>query len=96
MGDKTRRVGCPGEAAQEAVGDEVVAAAAFAEVVQTIMDSYSTASYQEVNPGLFAVITCSSIAATDFILFCVALYMITVERQCAKADLGEIVGQFFL
>ncbi|KAJ7272866.1 V-type ATPase, V0 complex, 116kDa subunit family [Mycena rebaudengoi] len=69
---------------------------------QTIMDSYGTASYQEVNPGLFAVITFPFLFAVmfgdighGFILFCAALYMITVERQWAKADLGEIVGQFF-
>ncbi|KAJ7272883.1 V-type ATPase 116kDa subunit family-domain-containing protein [Mycena rebaudengoi] len=70
---------------------------------QTIMDSYSTASYQEVDPGLFAVITFLFLFAVmfgdighGFILFCAALYMITVERQWAKADLDEIVGQFFL
>ncbi|CAK5283332.1 unnamed protein product [Mycena citricolor] len=69
---------------------------------QTIMDSYGIATYQEVNPGLFAVVTFPFLFAVmfgdighGFILFCAALYMIMVEKKWAKADLGEIVGQFF-
>ena len=75
----------------------------FTEGFQTIMDSYGIASYQEVNPGLFAVITFPFLFAIMFgdvghgtILFVAALFMILRERQLAKADLGEIMGTFFL
>ena len=74
----------------------------FTEGFQTIMDSYGIASYQEVNPGLFAVTTFPFIFAImfgdighGFILFVAALFMIMREKQWAKADLGEIVGTFF-
>lgn len=75
----------------------------FTEGFQTIMDSYGIASYQEVNPGLFAVITFPFLFAVMFgdvghgaILFVAALFMILRERQLGKADLGEIFGTFFL
>ncbi|GAW06664.1 vacuolar atpase 98 kda [Lentinula edodes] len=68
----------------------------------TIMDSYGVASYQEVNPGLFAVITFPFLFAVmfgdighGFIIFVAALYMILAERKLARVDLGEIMGQFF-
>ncbi|KAJ3486243.1 hypothetical protein NLI96_g4381 [Meripilus lineatus] len=74
----------------------------FTEGFQTIMDSYGIASYQEVNPGLFAVITFPFLFAVmfgdighGFILFLAALYMIARERAWAKQDLGEITGMFF-
>lgn len=74
----------------------------FTEGFQTIMDSYGTSAYQEVNPGLFAIITFPFLFAVMFgdighgaIIFCAALYMILAERRLAKSDLGEIVGQFF-
>ncbi|KAF5349614.1 hypothetical protein D9756_009012 [Leucocoprinus leucothites] len=74
----------------------------FTEAFQTIMDSYGIAKYQEVNPGLFAVITFPFLFAVMFgdighgiIILCAAIYWITNERRLAKADLGEIVGQFF-
>ncbi|KAJ6592325.1 V-type ATPase, V0 complex, 116kDa subunit family [Mycena vulgaris] len=74
----------------------------FTEGFQTIMDSYGIATYQEVNPGLFAVITFPFLFAVmfgdighGFIIFSAAAYMIMVEKKWAKADLGEIVGQFF-
>ncbi|KAG5643555.1 hypothetical protein DXG03_000649 [Asterophora parasitica] len=74
----------------------------FTEGFQTIMDSYGTAAYQEVNPGLFAVTTFPFLFAVmfgdighGFIIFCAAVYMITSERKLARLDLGEIVGQFF-
>ncbi|KAJ7895826.1 V-type ATPase 116kDa subunit family-domain-containing protein [Mycena leptocephala] len=69
----------------------------FTEGFQTIMDSYGIASYQEVNPGLFAVITFPFLFAVMFgdighgcIIFCAALYMIMVEKKWAKADLDEV------
>ncbi|EIW85547.1 ATPase V0 A0 complex 116-kDa subunit [Coniophora puteana RWD-64-598 SS2] len=74
----------------------------FTEGFQTIMDSYGIATYQEANPGLFAVVTFPFLFAVMFgdighgiIIAVAALYMILRERQWAKADLGEIVGQFF-
>ncbi|PBK62850.1 V0/A0 complex, 116-kDa subunit of ATPase [Armillaria solidipes] len=74
----------------------------FTEGFQTIMDSYGIAAYQEVNPGLFAVVTFPFLFAVmfgdighGFIIFFAALYMILAERKLSKSDLGEIFGQFF-
>ncbi|KAK0442909.1 V-type ATPase, V0 complex, 116kDa subunit family [Armillaria borealis] len=66
----------------------------FTEGFQTIMDSYGIAAYQEVNPGLFAVVMFGDIGH-GFIIFFAALYMILAERKLSKSDLGEIFGQFF-
>lgn len=67
------------------------------------MDSYGIATYQEVNPGLFAVITFPFLFAVMFgdighgtIIFLSALYMIFNERKLARADMDEIMGTFFL
>ncbi|TFK34883.1 V-type ATPase, V0 complex, 116kDa subunit family [Crucibulum laeve] len=74
----------------------------FTEGFQTIMDSYGIAAYQEVNPGLFAIITFPFLFAVMFgdighgtLILIGALYMIFSERKLAKQDLGEILGQFF-
>ncbi|KAF8177611.1 V-type ATPase, V0 complex, 116kDa subunit family [Pholiota molesta] len=74
----------------------------FTEGYQTIMDSYGISAYQEINPGLFAIVTFPFLFAVMFgdighgvIIFLAALFMILRERQLAKADLGEIIGQFF-
>ncbi|KAI9455518.1 ATPase V0/A0 complex subunit [Russula earlei] len=74
----------------------------FTEGFQTIMDSYGVATYQEVNPGLFAVVTFPFLFAVMFgdighgtIALLAALWMILNERKWARADLGEIVGTFF-
>ncbi|KAG6379163.1 V-type ATPase, V0 complex, 116kDa subunit family [Boletus reticuloceps] len=74
----------------------------FTEGFQSIMDSYGIATYQEVNPGLFAIITFPFLFAVMFgdighglIIFFAALYMIMNERKWAKGGLGEITGQFF-
>jgi V-type H+-transporting ATPase subunit a len=68
---------------------------------QTIMDSYGIAAYQEVNPGLFAIITFPFLFAVMFgdighgcIIFLTAVYMILAERKLAKADLGEVSCRF--
>ncbi|TFY58618.1 hypothetical protein EVG20_g8078 [Dentipellis fragilis] len=74
----------------------------FTEAFQTIMDSYGIATYQEVNPGLFAIVTFPFLFAVMFgdighgmIVFFAALSMILYERRLARADLGEIFGTFF-
>ena len=75
----------------------------FTEGFQAIMDSYGTASYQEVNPGMFAVITFPFLFAVMFgdighgsIIALVALYLILNERKLERMDLGEIFGTFYL
>ncbi|EAU81878.1 vacuolar (H+)-ATPase subunit [Coprinopsis cinerea okayama7 len=76
----------------------------FTEGFQAIMDSYGISAYQEVNPGLFAVITFPFLFAVMFgdighgaIIFFAALYMIAREKSLAKGGMGnsEIMGQFF-
>lgn len=69
----------------------------FTEGFQTIMDSYGIATYQEVNPGLFAVITFPFLFAVmfgdighGFIIFMVAVFMIVSERRLGRTDLGEV------
>lgn len=61
------------------------------------MDAYGVATYEEVNPGLFAVITFPFLFAVmfgdighGFIIFISAALMILFERKLAKADLGEV------
>ena len=61
------------------------------------MDSYGRAKYQEINPGLFAVVTFPFLFAFMFgdighgiIIFCVALYMILVEKKWAKQQHDEV------
>lgn len=61
------------------------------------MDSYGISSYQEVNPGLFAVITFPFLFAVMFgdighgtIILSAALAMIASERKLKHADMGEV------
>jgi V-type H+-transporting ATPase subunit a len=63
------------------------------------MDSYGVATYEEVNPGLFAVITFPFLFAVMFgdighgFIACIfAIAMITFERKLARADFGEVCG----
>lgn len=67
------------------------------------MDSYGVAKYQEVNPGLFAVVTFPFLFAVMFgdighglIILSAAIYWIVNERRLAKADLGEVRSIKFL
>ncbi|KAK1925324.1 V-type ATPase, V0 complex, 116kDa subunit family [Papiliotrema laurentii] len=74
----------------------------FTEAFQTIMDSYGIATYQEVNPGLFAVITFPFLFAVMFgdighgiLAFLTALAMIIYEKKLAKSGMHEILEIFF-
>jgi V-type H+-transporting ATPase subunit a len=63
------------------------------------MDSYGVSAYQEINPGLFAVVTFPFLFAVmfgdighGFIILFAALYMILREKTLAKQDNGEVRG----
>lgn len=69
----------------------------FTEAFQTIIDSYGVASYQEVNPALFATVTFPFLFAVMFgdlghavLMTTTAGLMILFERKLAKADTGEV------
>jgi V-type H+-transporting ATPase subunit a len=69
----------------------------FTEAYQTIIDSYGVAAYQEVNPGLFTVITFPFLFAVMFgdlghgvIAVLAALAMILFEKKLLRMDLGEV------
>jgi V-type H+-transporting ATPase subunit a len=74
----------------------------FTEGFQTIMDAYGIATYQEVNPGLFAIVTFPFLFAVMFgdighglIIFFAASYMISQEKKWARQELDE-VGHFWV
>ena len=61
------------------------------------MDNYGVCRYQEVNPGLFAIITFPFLFAVmfgdighGFLIFAAALYLILAEKKLQKQDLGEV------
>lgn len=60
------------------------------------------ATYQEVNPGLFAVITFPFLFAVmfgdlghGFLVTLTAAGMILAEKKIEKIDIGEMIGTFF-
>ena len=74
----------------------------FTEGFQTLMDNYGIGTYQEVNPGLFAVITFPFLFAVmfgdlghGFLVFLAGLGMILFEKPMSKIQ-EEITGMFFL
>lgn len=69
----------------------------FTEGFQAIIDAYGFASYQEVNPGLFTVITFPFLFAVMFgdvghgtLMLLTAAFMCIYEKKLAKAGLGEV------
>ena len=68
-----------------------------------MIDAYGVATYQEINPALYAVITFPFLFAVMFgdlghavITVTAALLMIINEKKMAKANLDEILEIFFL
>ena len=70
---------------------------------QAMIDAYGIASYQEVNPALYAVITFPFLFGVMFgdlghalIMLTAAMLMIINEKKMAKSNLDEILEIFFL
>lgn len=68
-----------------------------------MIDAYGIASYQEVNPALYAVITFPFLFGVMFgdlghalIMLTAAMLMIINEKKMAKSNLDEILEIFFL
>ncbi|KNZ63961.1 uncharacterized protein VP01_1080g15 [Puccinia sorghi] len=73
----------------------------FTEGFQAIVDAYGIATYQEVNPALFTIITFPFLFAVmfgdighGFIMFMTALYMVVKEKELGKVK-NEIFSMFF-
>ncbi|POY70214.1 hypothetical protein BMF94_6797 [Rhodotorula taiwanensis] len=74
----------------------------FTEGFQNIIDAYGIGSYQEVNPGLFTVITFPFLFAVMFgdighgaLMLLSALALIMLEKKFAKGTGNEIFDTFF-
>lgn len=75
----------------------------FTEAFQTLIDSYGIATYEEVNPGLFTVITFPFLFAVMFgdighgvIVLLSAIYMIYNERKFMRTKNDEVNSIFWL
>ncbi|KAL9059485.1 MAG: hypothetical protein Q9162_001183 [Coniocarpon cinnabarinum] len=69
---------------------------------QTIIDAYGTAKYQEVNPGLYTIVTFPFLFAVMFgdfghgaIMFLAALAMIYFEKPLSRGKLDELFSMAF-
>jgi len=69
---------------------------------QTIIDAYGTAKYQEVNPGLYTIITFPFLFAVMFgdlghgsIMFLAACAMIYFEKPLSRGKLDELFSMAF-
>ncbi|KAJ8307251.1 hypothetical protein KUTeg_015335 [Tegillarca granosa] len=75
----------------------------FTQVFQSIVDAYGVASYREVNPALYTIVTFPFLFAVmfgdfghGFIMFLFGLFLVVREKQLqAKKIEDEIFGMFF-
>eukprot|EP00123_Amoebidium_parasiticum_P017734 comp23967_c0_seq1/m.42484 comp23967_c0_seq1/g.42484 ORF comp23967_c0_seq1/g.42484 comp23967_c0_seq1/m.42484 type:complete len:851 (-) comp23967_c0_seq1:245-2797(-) len=75
----------------------------FSSGVQTVIDAYGVASYQEVNPGLFSLITFPFLFAVmfgdlghGFLMAAAAFYLIINEKRLGQQrHMGEMFGMIF-
>ncbi|ORY01540.1 V0/A0 complex, 116-kDa subunit of ATPase [Basidiobolus meristosporus CBS 931.73] len=74
----------------------------FSQGFQNIVDAYGVAKYQEVNPGLFTVITFPFLFAVMFgdlghgvLMTAFALWLVLKEKSLARYNGGEIFAMMF-
>lgn len=74
----------------------------FTSAIQEIVDAYGVAKYQEVNPGVFTIITFPFLFAVMFgdwghgiCLFLATLYFLFREKKLSRQKLGDIMEMTF-
>ncbi|KAL2521098.1 V-type proton ATPase subunit a3 [Forsythia ovata] len=74
----------------------------FTSAIQEIVDAYGVAKYQEVNPGVFTIVTFPFLFAVMFgdwghgiCLFLATLYFIFREKKLSRQKLGDIMEMTF-